>query len=62
MYYAILIVGNRKKVYTIRQVFQNRMTLPTDLKTYKTLEKALQVAYENNWNIEKIGDVYEILP
>lgn len=59
-YYAIEKIGSKKPVYVIKKVI-NGLVIPVNGKRYKTLEKAQAVANELGLNIEKVGDLYEIL-
>lgn len=60
-YYAIEKIGYGKKaVYVIKKVI-NGLVIPVNGKRYKALEKAQAVANELGLNIEKVGDLYEIL-
>jgi hypothetical protein len=59
-HYAIEKIGSKKPVYVIKKVI-NGLVIPVNGKPYKTVEKAQAVANELGLNIEKVGDLYEIL-
>ena len=58
-YYAIETICNGKR-FIIRQVIANGATNPVNGKSYKTSEKALQIASEMGIPIAGIGDHYEV--
>ncbi len=63
MYYAIQIIGyGKKRRFCIQQVLDNhRGTNPTTGRSYRTIEQAQEVAASLGYQIEKVGDYWEII-
>lgn len=62
MYYAIEIIGyGKRRRFCIKQVFPNKLVIPTNRKTYPTETAARKAAAEMEIKIEKCGDFYEII-
>ena len=63
MYYAIQVIGcGKNRRYCIQQVLDNhRGTNPTTGRSYRTLEQAQEVAASLGYQIEKVGDYWEII-
>ena len=63
MYYAIQVIGcGKNRRYCIQQVLDNhRGTNPTTGRSYRTLEQAQEIAASLGYQIEKMGDYWEII-
>ena len=61
MYYAIEIIGARRRRYCIKSVTESGLVIPVDGKAYRTEEAARAAAAALGIQIEKTGDLYEII-
>lgn len=60
-YYAIQVIGyGSRKKYCIQYVIPGKGTNPTTCRWYGSLDQAMQAAAANVYEIEKIGDFWEI--
>lgn len=62
MYYAIEKIGYGKKMrWCIKEVRPTGITVPVDGKTYKTEDAARAAAVAMGIEIERVGDLWEII-
>lgn len=62
MYYAIEKIGYGKRTrWCIKEVHPTGITVPVDGKTYKTEQAARAAAVAMGIEIERVGDLWEII-